>query len=72
MRRLRGIEADAAPARSTMGMARPSGPLEIDRLVYVPPGASRPTIRGVSLVVEPGEVLAIMGRPAPASRPWHG
>ncbi|BBK32407.1 ATP-binding cassette subfamily C protein [Stella humosa] len=61
VRRLRGIEADAAPARSTMGMARPSGPLEIDRLVYVPPGASRPTIRGVSLVVEPGEVLAIMG-----------
>ncbi len=61
LRRLRGMEADAATGRSSAGLARPDGPLEIDRLVYVPPGASRPTIRGVSLSVEPGEVLAIMG-----------
>lgn len=62
LRRLRGIEADAAAQqRANGGLARPDGPLEFERLVYVPPGASRPTIRGISLSVEPGEVLAIMG-----------
>lgn len=61
VRRLRGIEGDATFVRSAAGLARPDGPLEIDRLVYVPPGASRPTLRGISLTVEPGEVLAIMG-----------
>ncbi|WP_374440996.1 type I secretion system permease/ATPase [Stella sp.] len=61
LRRLREIEVEQRAVRSAIGLARPEGPLEIDRLVYVPPGASRPTLRGVSLTVEPGEVLAIMG-----------
>ena len=61
VRRLRDIEGEGTVRRSAAGLARPEGPLEIDRLVYVPPGASRPTLRGISLSVEPGEVLAIMG-----------
>ena len=61
VRRLRSIEAEAGVGRTSAGLLRPDGPLEIDRLVYVPPGATRPTIRGISLTVEPGEVLAIMG-----------
>ncbi|MGE0724962.1 MAG: type I secretion system permease/ATPase [Alphaproteobacteria bacterium] len=59
--RLRELEAGLAGDRSPLRMPRPQGALEVDRLVYVPPGASRPTVRGVSLLVQPGEVLAVIG-----------
>ncbi|WP_207461089.1 type I secretion system permease/ATPase [Azospirillum sp. SYSU D00513] len=50
--------------RSTMPLPAPEGPLVVERLVFVPPGASKPALKGVSFTVEPGEVLAVVGRSA--------
>ncbi|MBP2300904.1 type I secretion system permease/ATPase [Azospirillum picis] len=60
-RRLRALLADRGAGRSTMELPRPEGILEIDRLVYVPPGANRAVLKGVSLFVAPGEAVGIVG-----------
>jgi ATP-binding cassette subfamily B protein len=39
-----------------------SGRIEVRELRYTPPGAGRPALDGVSLTVEPGETVAILGR----------
>lgn len=48
-------DPDAIPA------TRVRGGLELDRVSYTYPGASRPALRSVSLSVRPGEVVAVMG-----------
>ncbi|WP_193182395.1 type I secretion system permease/ATPase [Nisaea sediminum] len=47
--------------RSTMPLPRPSGQLDVDRLVFAAPGAPQPIIRNVSFSVQPGEFVAIIG-----------
>jgi PrtD family type I secretion system ABC transporter len=49
-----------APERG-MELAPPDGKLAVERLVFVPPGAEAPTLRGVSFGLSPGEVLGIVG-----------
>ena len=44
-----------------MELPRPVGELAVERLVFVPPGAEEPTLRGVSFELNPGEVLGIIG-----------
>jgi PrtD family type I secretion system ABC transporter len=44
-----------------MELPRPVGELVVERLVFVPPGADEPTLRGVSFEMKPGEVLGIIG-----------
>jgi len=44
-----------------MELPRPVGELVIERLVFVPPGADEPTLRGVGFELAPGEVLGIIG-----------
>jgi PrtD family type I secretion system ABC transporter len=44
-----------------MELPRPSGELAVERLVFVPPGADEPTLRGVQFELAPGEVLGIIG-----------
>ncbi|HEX6840851.1 MAG TPA: type I secretion system permease/ATPase [Stellaceae bacterium] len=44
-----------------MELPRPVGELAVERLVFVPPGAEEPTLRGVSFELTPGEVLGIIG-----------
>ncbi|OYD80236.1 type I secretion system permease/ATPase [Azospirillum brasilense] len=61
LRRLRGLfTADAMPAPAAP-LPRPSGSLLLDRVTYVPPGSDRPTLRGLSFSVEPGEAVGIVG-----------
>ncbi|WP_188260888.1 type I secretion system permease/ATPase [Azospirillum tabaci] len=61
LRRLRGLfMADAVPAPAAP-LPRPSGSLLLDRVTYVPPGSDRPTLRGLSFSVEPGEAVGIVG-----------
>jgi ATP-binding cassette subfamily C protein EexD len=53
---------EALPARSApMSLPAPRGELSVEKLVVTPPGAPAPVIRGISLLVEPGSQLAIVG-----------
>lgn len=54
-------EAHEAAGRSTMPLPRPSGRIEIDRLVFVPPGHTRAVIKGIKLLIEAGETIALIG-----------
>jgi PrtD family type I secretion system ABC transporter len=44
-----------------MELPAPTGSLIVERVVFVPPGADEPTLRGVSFELAPGEVLGIIG-----------
>jgi ATP-binding cassette, subfamily C, bacterial len=55
------LSETATEKRGTMPLPCPQGRLVVDRLVYLPPGSDRPVIRGISFVLEPGEVLGIIG-----------
>lgn len=60
-RRLRAaLDAPEAP-REKIAMPCRTGRLDVQRLVFLPPGAARPVLRGLSFTVEPGQVLAIIG-----------
>ena len=60
-RRLRELMADApAPDRGT-ALPRPAGRLEAEKVGYLPPGLREPVLRQVSLRLEPGEALGIVG-----------
>jgi ATP-binding cassette subfamily C protein/ATP-binding cassette subfamily C protein EexD len=45
----------------TMALPRPKGHLTIEGVGYRPPGCAEPVLRGLTLEVKPGEVLAITG-----------
>lgn len=51
---------DTAPAAATV-LPRPSGVLELDGVSYAPSGRRSAVLRGVSLRVEAGEMLGIVG-----------
>jgi ATP-binding cassette, subfamily C, type I secretion system permease/ATPase len=44
-----------------MPLPEPQGLVALDKAVIMPPGTSAPIIKGVSLVIEPGTQLAIIG-----------
>lgn len=62
-KRLRQLtkEDKAQAPRSGMALPRPTGRVEIDRLVFAPTGATLPIVRNVSLDVAPGEFVVIAG-----------
>src|SRR3546814_6947039 len=39
----------------------PTGRLSVELVTLIPPGAVHPVLRHVSFIVEPGEVLAVIG-----------
>jgi ATP-binding cassette subfamily C protein EexD len=47
--------------RETMSLPSPLGNLTTEQVVVVPPGAQVPSVRGVSLQLEAGEALGIIG-----------
>jgi ATP-binding cassette subfamily C protein/ATP-binding cassette subfamily C protein EexD len=50
------------PARvSEIRLPRPEGHLSVEHVTFVPPGAQRPSILGVSFALSAGETLAIIG-----------
>jgi ATP-binding cassette subfamily C protein EexD len=44
-----------------MPLPPPKGALSLEKIVVMPPGAPTPVIRGVSLAIEPGTLLAVIG-----------
>jgi PrtD family type I secretion system ABC transporter len=54
------FEATPAP-RSSVSLPRPAGHLEADGIVVWPLGGNRPTVKGVSFSIQPGETIAVVG-----------
>ncbi len=53
------LAADDAAAPTPL--PRPSGKVEVENLVYTPPGAAKPVLAGVGFALQPGQVLALVG-----------
>jgi PrtD family type I secretion system ABC transporter len=61
-RRLTEAVSTGAAARTTpMSLPIPRGHLHVDKVVFAPPGSTRPILRGVSLDIQPGQVIGIIG-----------
>ncbi|NMJ43410.1 ATP-binding cassette domain-containing protein [Roseomonas sp. JC162] len=54
---------ESAPAAGTRAFPCPEGRLVVDHVTLVLPGAARPLLRDVNLVVAPGDVVALAGPP---------
>ncbi len=54
------FESSPAP-RASMSLPRPAGHLEADGIVVWPLGGNRPTVKGVSFSIQPGETIAVVG-----------
>jgi ATP-binding cassette subfamily B protein/ATP-binding cassette subfamily C protein len=56
------IQLDETPSREkAMALPTPSGRLRVEGLAYVHPGATKPVLRNIAFVIEPGEVLGLIG-----------
>jgi PrtD family type I secretion system ABC transporter len=60
-RRLAELFRIAPPREPGMRLPEPVGELSVEGLSYQPPGADKPTLRGVACNVGPGEVLGVIG-----------
>ncbi len=60
-RRVRALLGESVPFRYAHALPRPQGHLSVERLVYLPPGAERPILRGVSFCTGPGEIIGVIG-----------
>jgi ATP-binding cassette subfamily C protein len=54
------LRAEGAPP-PRMALPRPQASLEVSQLSVVPPGARVPSLRGISLRVEPGQAVGVIG-----------
>ena len=59
--RLRAALAKSTPRRYVEALPAPAPRIVVENLAYLPPGAERPLLRGVSFAVEPGEAVAVIG-----------
>ena len=50
--------------KQTMALPEPKGKLEFERVFFTPYGSNKPTIKGVSFIIEPGDVVGIIGASA--------
>ena len=47
--------------RPKLLLPRPQGRIDVERVLYLPPGSKEPVLNGVSFSLKPGEALAIVG-----------
>jgi len=59
--RLMNLLAKVEPRAPTTSLPRPTGRLSVEGVNFAPPGAAKLTILGVSLSLEPGEVMGLVG-----------
>jgi PrtD family type I secretion system ABC transporter len=60
-RRVRGLLISEPERRIGMALPRPQGRLSVERLVYAPPGADRPLLKGISFELAAGQGLGLIG-----------
>ena len=60
-KRLRAMFASLPEQIEQMDLPDPTGKLGIENIVAGPPGAQKPTLKGLTFGVEPGNILAIVG-----------
>ena len=60
-RRLQQLLEAVPPTPKGMSLPRPEGELGVERLVFAPPGADTPILRGISFALGAGEVLGLVG-----------
>jgi PrtD family type I secretion system ABC transporter len=65
--RLHGLLAAAGAETPRLDLPRPTGRLQVEDIVALPPGATRPVLHGVSFRLDAGEILGIAG-PAAAGK----
>lgn len=59
--RLDGLLRILPPTRAPMVLPAPRGEIVLERAVVTPPGASSPVLKGLSMLIEAGSVLAVIG-----------
>ncbi|MCA8928208.1 MAG: type I secretion system permease/ATPase [Alphaproteobacteria bacterium] len=59
--RLQGFLSRQGMGRSDRALPRPTGRIAVEQLSFAFPGQARPSIRGMSFELAPGEVLAVIG-----------
>ena len=59
--RVRELLAANPPRETGLTLPRPKGRVSVEALTFVPPGSAKPVLRGVTFLIEPGEVLGIIG-----------
>jgi ATP-binding cassette subfamily C protein len=59
--RIHALLGTASSMRTTGSLPATEGRLVVDRLVYMPPFANKPVLRGLSFEVEPGTILGVIG-----------
>lgn len=60
-RRIRAVLQEPQANVPAMIYPRPSGLIEVERLVYIPPGMDSAVLRGLSFAVQPGQALGVLG-----------
>ncbi|MBX9907970.1 MAG: type I secretion system permease/ATPase [Beijerinckiaceae bacterium] len=60
-RRLKTLMNEFPQAKTPVSLPVPVGQIEVENVVILPPSASRPSVRGVSFSLQPGDSLAIVG-----------
>jgi ATP-binding cassette subfamily C protein/ATP-binding cassette subfamily C protein EexD len=59
--RLKQLFQSTPAPRAGVSLPRPAGHLEADGIVVWPLGGNRPTVKGVSFSIQPGETVAVVG-----------
>jgi len=59
--RLTALFTHAAPTQQPMRLPAPKGRLACEGVIFAPPKASEPVLKGLDFVLEPGEALGIIG-----------
>jgi PrtD family type I secretion system ABC transporter len=59
--RVRAVLAASPPRQIHTQLPAPTGKISLEGVVFTPPGAKEPVIKGVSFELEPGEALALIG-----------
>src|SRR5262249_51323247 len=59
--RLRGILARRPTPPKRLKLPAPRGELRVNTIYVAPPGALKPTLKGINLALAPGEALGVIG-----------